>query len=111
MGREAARLARRGGACQVLGPAKRPGKSSQLSPAAITQAMPLGWVRMMVKLPVSEARTSIMPPLLAKPMATGNSEYTLSRFSTTVRRSPHIACAPAAPAGHAAKRAEIKKGR
>ncbi len=62
----------RGG--QVWAPASRFGRFSQFSPAAITQARPLGWVRMMVKLPDGEARTSITAPLLARPMETGASE-------------------------------------
>ncbi len=59
---------------QVWAPASCFGSSSQFSPAAITQLRPLGWVRMMVKVPVGEARTSITTPLLARPMETGASE-------------------------------------
>jgi len=78
---------------QILAPASRFGRSSQLSPAAITQLRPFGRVRMMVKVPVGEARISITAPLLARPMETGVSEYVFSRLATTVLRSPHIACA------------------
>ena len=56
--------------------------ASQLSPTATTQDVPFGEVIKIVHVPLSDARTSSMLPLAAKPMATGFSlccEDNLSR--------------------------------
>ncbi len=61
---------------------------SQCSPAAIMHAMPSGIVMMMDHVaPAASVRTSITPPLLARPTATGASLNFLDRWLSADARS------------------------
>ena len=60
------------------------------------QAVPLGMVMMIVQLlPALDDRTSITPPLLARPIATGASEYFFDRCVTTSPRLVQAGCCAA----------------
>ena len=68
----------------------RAGRSAPASPAAITQPGPSGMGTMIVQVgPSVVANTSITPPLSARPMATGASEYRLSSCFVTSARVVH----------------------